>query len=334
MKKCFGGLDGSWGQVSGMELLLEGPNEKGLYKELREKKGLLLCDHLGTLKVHGKDAADYLQRMTSQDCLGMEPGFGGPACLLTGKGKLIAFFNVFREEPDSFLIMGQRELMGTIREHLDLFHFREEMTIGEVRHPFMLGFFGREARSTCSVAGEYRLEEKGVIKLFGLGDWVVPGCLLLGQENDLRSYFDSFIEEGHPYGGFQAWEGLRIDSRLPRYGVDADLSNIPLEVRLDSACHSDKGCYVGQEVVARIRNLGHVNRLLCLLRGEAEVVPSKDSLLFDEDLEAGRVTSAFRVPGKEEVHVLALLPRVLSGAGTQLCLGQEGGPIFEVRDPE
>ncbi len=88
---------------------------------------------------------------------------------------------------------------------------------------------------------------------------------------------------------------------------------------------------MGQEVVARIRNLGHVNRLLCLLQGEADPVPTRGSLLFDEEVEAGRVTSAYRLPGKNEVHMLALLPRVLAGPGTKLCLGKEGGPVFEVK---
>ncbi len=330
MSTCFEKLPGTWGEESGRRLYLEGPDEVGLYAALRENQGLLVCDHLASLRVHGKDAADFLQRMTSQDCLGMEPLSGAPACLMTGKGKLIAFFDLYREDEGTFLLVGQRELMGTVREHLDLYLFREEMVLGPVFEFCALGLFGQTVPSEFPEAGSFRLGDQGGLRVLGLGGWIVPGCLLLGKEAELKAFFDSFAQGGHPYGGFHAFEGLRIDSCLPRFGVDADGTNIPLEVRLDAACHPDKGCYVGQEVVARIRNLGHVNRLLCLLQGEAEEVPSKGSLLFDEDLEAGRVTSAFRVPGKSEVHMLALLPRVLAGPGTKLCLGKEDGPVFVV----
>ena len=314
-----------------MRLYLEGPDEIGLFTALRETQGLLVCDHRSSLKVHGKEAADYLQRMTSQDCLGMEPGEGAPACLMSGKGKLIAFFDVYREEEEAFFLVGQQELMGKVREHLDLYHFREDLVLGPVEKLCALGLFGKAVPTLIPGAGAFRLGEKGDLRILGLGGWVVPACLLLGPEAQLRNFFDSFVEAGHPFGGFHAWEGLRIDSCLPRFGLDADGTNIPLEVRLDAACHPDKGCYVGQEVVARIRNLGHVNRLLCLLQGEADPVPTRGSLLFDEEVEAGRVTSAYRLPGKNEVHMLALLPRVLAGPGTKLCLGKEGGPVFEVK---
>ncbi len=333
MNTCFEGLDGLWGKEGDVDLFLEGPDEIRLYGALREKVGLLICQHQETLEVHGKDSADFLQRMTSQDCLGMEVGSGGPACLMTGKGKLIAFFDLFRTREDAFLLLGQGAWMGKVREHLDLFHFREEMTLGPVQKICSLGLFGKALPGEIPEAGFFQVGKMGSLEVLGLGGWLVPACLLLGKEAELKLFFESFVEKGQPFGGFHAWEGLRIDSRLPRLGVDADESNIPLEVRLDPACHPEKGCYVGQEVVARIRNLGHVNRLLCLLCGESEELPMKGSLLFDEDLEAGRVTSAFRVPGKKEVHMLALLPRVLAAPGTKLCLGNEAGPSFEVKDP-
>ncbi|HHI79374.1 MAG TPA: hypothetical protein ENK02_05300, partial [Planctomycetes bacterium] len=228
----------------------------------------------------------------------------------------------------------QRELMPKVREHLDLFHFREEMRLGEVEESRMLGVFGEKAGEEFEWAGEFRLGTKGSMQALGLGGWVVPGFLLLGPDAELRAFLEGAVQGGVLYGGVQAWEGLRIDSRLPRYGVDADETNLPLEVRLDAACHPDKGCYVGQEVVARIRNLGHVNRLLCLLRGEGDELPGRGTLLFDEDLEAGRVTSAYQVPGSRELHLLALLPRVLSAPGTEVSLGAEEGPLFEVVEPE
>jgi folate-binding protein YgfZ len=96
--------------------------------------------------------------------------------------------------------------------------------------------------------------------------------------------------------GFEAFNILRIEAGTPWYGVDMDEGNFPQEACLDDALHWQKGCYVGQEPVARIKYRGHVNKKLVGLKIAGNDLPEPDDKIFHESREVGHITSAVRSP--------------------------------------
>ncbi|MCA8968860.1 MAG: folate-binding protein YgfZ [Planctomycetes bacterium] len=280
----------------------------------RASSCMLALDGLALVEVEGADAADLLQRVTSQDVVNLGVGSGARATILSGKGKLLAFFEVFRAAGDRFLLEVGRDRATDLVERIDRYVFAEDVRV-RVLPLHGVGAFGPDVvvktpgfGVTGSADGSYEIWSSS----FG--------------ETGRRQWLPQDALPSKPMGDMQDWHALRIDAGVPWYGLDADDKTIPLEVGLEDACDGSKGCYPGQEIVARIRTYGHVNRQLCRLRVESAEAPAHGTLLYDEDdLEAGRVTSAYAVPGGAIVHALGMLPRALSSLGTELRVGSPDG---------
>jgi folate-binding protein YgfZ len=118
--------------------------------------------------------------------------------------------------------------------------------------------------------------------------------------------------------GHQAWESLRIEAGWPAWGRDVDQSVLLPEIPIERWVSYTKGCYIGQEVVVRIRDRGHVNRHLRGLLIEGEAVPAPGSPVLAGDAEVGRVTSAAWSFGLARPVALAFVRRAHAAPGTRL----------------
>ena len=206
------------------------------------------------VRVQGPDAGDFLQRMVSNDVLA---GESCEALLLTPKGRVIAPLLVWRRGDDDFLLLTEPELGDTVRAHL--------------------------ARMRLAAKCEIEVEEHTSTVVFG-GDAGIP----------VSDYGVAAVEvvdeEVAATAGEDELERLRIEAGTPRWGREIDDRVLPAEAGLDERAISfEKGCYPGQEPIARLRYRGHVNRRLRVLdveaaRPEAEIV--------HEGKVVGRVTSA------------------------------------------
>ncbi|MCB9918238.1 MAG: folate-binding protein YgfZ [Planctomycetes bacterium] len=284
------------------------------FESCRASSCTLVLDGLALVEVEGRDAADLLQRVTSQDVVGLDVGSGARATILSGKGKMLAFFEVFRPAPDRFVLEVGRDLSAELVERIDRYVFAEDVRV-RVLPLHGVGAFGPDVARTSPGFGVTATE--GGYEVWS-SSFVVPGRRRWLPEGSLPT---------ESMGDMQDWHALRIDAGVPWYGLDADDKTIPLEVGLDDACDASKGCYPGQEIVARIRTYGHVNRQLCRLRVDGADVPAHGVLIYDEDdLEAGRITSAYAVPGGPVVHALGMLPRALASVGNELRVGAIDGP--------
>jgi folate-binding protein YgfZ len=128
--------------------------------------------------------------------------------------------------------------------------------------------------------------------------------------------------------GWQAFEMARIERGIPRFGVDMDESNLPLEAGLETRAISyDKGCYIGQEVINRIRTIGHVTRTLCRLRfsGQLTVPPSPGDKLFKEGKEVGTMTSFVALPMDQGNIGLGYVRYEVNAIGTDLVVRTKAG---------
>jgi folate-binding protein YgfZ len=197
------------------------------------------------VRVSGPDAADYLQRMVSNDVEALAPGEMCDALLLTAKARVIAPLRVLRRGPEDFLVLTEPELGERVRSELVRTRFAAKAEIEPEQHE----------------------------------SWLVLGG-------------DEVVDERPPGDevGEEELERWRIEAGIPRWGREIDDSILPAEAGLDETHISfTKGCYPGQEPIARQRYRGKVNRRLRVLEIEGEVEPG-DELLY-QDKNVGRVTS-------------------------------------------
>lgn len=210
------------------------------------------------------------------------------ALLLTPKARVIAPLRVWRRAPDDFLLLTEPELGEVVRAHLLRYRFASRCEIELEEHTSAIVFGG---------AG-------GIPD----GDYRVPAVEVLDAELE-------------PTIGEEELEALRILARTPRFGRELDERVLPAEAGLDERAISfTKGCYPGQEPVARLRYRGHVNRALRVLELDAEELPEYDAEIRHEGKPVGRVTSAARTPGGRAVALAYVRVEVPEDA--ELRVGQ------------
>jgi folate-binding protein YgfZ len=211
------------------------------------------------VRVSGPDAGDYLQRMVSNDVEALAVGESCPALLLTAKARVIAPVVVWRRGDEDFLVLTEPDLGEPVRALLARMKLRARCEVEPEQHESVLVFGG-----------------EGIDSGF-------PGAV---------EVLDSAVE---PTLGPDELELRRIAAGLPRWGREIDDLILPAEAGLDATHVSfTKGCYPGQEPVARLHYRGHPNRTLRTL--DLADLPPYDAELVYEGKVVGRVTSAVRRP--------------------------------------
>jgi folate-binding protein YgfZ len=221
--------------------------------------------------VRGPDAEDFLQRMVSND-VSQE---SCEALLLTPKARVIAPLTVWRRGETDFLLLTEPELGEVVLRHLMRMRLRAQVEIEPEEHTSHVVLGGDEGIPTA--------------------DYGTPAVEML----------DSDLE---PTLGGDELERLRVLAGTPRWGREIDDRILPAEAGLDETAISfTKGCYPGQEPVARLRHRGRANRGLRLLEIESDELPTYDAELLHDGKAVGRVTSAVR--DGERVIALAYVRR-------------------------
>ena len=251
------------------------------------------------MRISGQKAAELVTGMVTNDVSALVPGEGQYAAALTPKGKIVADLRIFSLE-DSLLIdtsaaaaTGWKEMVRKyINPRLAPYH---DLT-SELSD---FGVFGRSARSVVSRVMD--VDDKDLAALAPYGHISRPFgnvTVILARvpEMDLEG-FDIFIPSeavgllkgkfqsaGIAAGGKDTWEIARIESGRPQWGTDMDDSTLPQEANFDElgAISYTKGCYIGQETVARVHFRGHVNRFLRRIRFVTRPAPPKGAELVDE----------------------------------------------------
>ncbi len=273
------------------------------YAALTDGCGLLDRSERGKLALNGAEAATFLQGQISNDVEALAPGTGCYAALLTPKGKMLGDLRV--------LATGEELLLDTERLALqELFNMIRRFSIGyelglhkRTRERGLLSLIGPEAAAVAAGVvhgpqgpaglgpGEHAhlATEVGGIPVRAIRTYL--GLDLLCESTDTERLRAALLEGGAVPVSEAAAETLRIEHGRPRYGLDLDDSVIPQEAGLNERAVSfTKGCYVGQETVARLFYRGKPNRLLRGLRSGEPLAPGTE-LLHDERVVA-RVTSS------------------------------------------
>jgi tRNA-modifying protein YgfZ len=225
----------------------------------------------GYVAVSGPEAADFLERMLSNEVAWLETGEARRALLLTPKGRIVAPLRVVRESENGFLLITERELAEVVAGALTRARF----------------------------AAKCEIDVKPYRGYLQLG----PGQGIRNDDYGVEAH-ESWGEEEREAADPTELEALRVEAGTPAWGKELDDSVLPAEAGLDATHISfTKGCYPGQEPVARLHHRGHPNRGLRVL--ELENARPGDELVY-EDKVVGRVTSA--VPGRALAYVRREVP--------------------------
>lgn len=250
----------------------------------------------GLVVVSGDDATTFLQSLVSQDLDPIEQGGSARSMLLTPQGKLGVVFRATRVG-DEWWLDTDADFGPVLAESLNRYRIRVKVEI--VDHT--------ETTGLVSAIGELDQPVTTLAIPTKWGD--VAGTDLLGPMSEARTTFD-LLAQGHEVWTADRFEAFRIEQGVPRQGVDLDEKTIPQEAFLDvDAVSFTKGCFLGQELVARIDSRGHVNRYLRRLAVDGAVVPPRGATVVAGDKEVGALTSAAAVPGEDRVVALAMVRR-------------------------
>jgi folate-binding protein YgfZ len=295
------------------------------YRTITEGCGLLDRSERGKLALTGADARGFLQGQVTNDVEGLSPGFGCYAAFLTPKGKMLGDLRI--------LDAGEEVLLDTERVALQgLFNMIRQFSIGydvelhkRTLERGLLSLIGPESAAIAG-ASDLATEEHAHVLVEVPGSGVTArairtdvGVDLLFEAGELEALRTALEQAGAVPVSEAVVEALRIERGRPRYGVDLDDSVIPQEAGLnDRAVSFTKGCYVGQETVARLYYRGKPNRQLRGVRLSGPASPG-DELLFEGRV-VGRVTSVAQSPRFGEI-ALALVRREAPPGTTVLVAG-------------
>lgn len=339
-------LEARFTAVDGWELPLHYGDSDAEYRALRHGFGLVDLSHRGLIRVRGRDSQRFLNAMLSNNTADLRPGQGCYATFLNPKGHMVTDLVVYAEE-DAYLLEVEPHIISTFLEAIDFFVISEDVAFADESGRWAaLGVQGsRACDALAAVTGQDSLRSLAPYgslscRIASCDVWVAnrrytrePGYLLLAEPAAAEILWTAIEETGRDEAllgravGLQALETLRIESGKPRFGVDMTDATIPVEANLLEAISYTKGCYVGQEVIARIDARGHVNRQLAgLLLGAAEL-PAAGAKLFSPDREVGWITSAAQSPTLQQAIALAYVRREFLEPGTPLQVRTGAGDI-------
>jgi folate-binding protein YgfZ len=278
----------------------------------------------GKLLLKGTEAAEYLQGQLTNDIEALDVGEGCYAALLDRKGHMQADMRVLRLAEDEVWVDTEAEALPAARRHLEMYKVGREVEVEDVTEGrallSLIGPRGAEL-SGAPPLPEYTSEELSVEGVECLAVGTALGIDLIAATEDGERLRGALAGAGAPEVGPAAVEILRIEAGTPRFGAEMDSSTMPAEAGIvEAAVNFEKGCYIGQETVARLHYRGKPNRHLRGLRLSAPARPG-EALLAGEK-EVGKVGGSCVSPVHGPI-ALAILRREAE-PGAELSVGEDG----------
>lgn len=287
----------------------------------RESAALIDLSGWSQIAVAGADCRSFLHSFCTNDINALSPGTGCEAFLTDIKGRILGHFLVAAGEDELRLVSVPAAASGIIA-HLDRYLITEDAELRDLTsETTALCLTGPRATaglrdaldadvSNLAMYAEIRAGKNPVV-IRRVPFALQPAFLLSASADSIADLWQRLSDADATPAGSDVWNALRIEAGFPLYGVDISGENIAQEAgRTKQAISFTKGCYLGQEPIARLDALGHVNRLLCRLRlSPVEPIPARGTTLLDEagEQEIGSITSAAIDYSSGEVVALAML---------------------------
>jgi folate-binding protein YgfZ len=302
------------------------------YWTIKKVAGIADISSTGRLIITGKDRVSFLNGLLTNDLTKVTEDGGQHSALLNPKARVLADLYLYRQ-PDAILIDTGNSASSKVQEELERFVITEDV---QIRNAADLVHLTIQGPGSSNAIKETLRVDVGDLKPLNhkrLGPSIIVNRDRTGQggydivlpNEEAEAVWQGFLLKSGDLGlrpiGTRALEILRLEAGYPKYGVDVDQDIIVLEAGFKDAISFTKGCYMGQEVVARATHIGRVNKQLVRLEIDSTDPPSARSKLKSDGVEAGFVTSAAFSPGLRKTVSLAYANRDYAKEGTKVNVG-------------
>jgi len=291
-----------------------------IYNEVRSGRAGFYEQARGLIAVWGKESVQFLDGMITNDMKTLEDGEQMLAAFPHAQGRLLAVVRVLRQG-DKFFLETEEATREKVFQNLFRFTYAGDFFAEDISEQFKyFEIFGPPSDVYNTNVGEKFTDAFAYMLPHGAG-YFVP--------NDLANAFREFliVENGCVSIDDELHDALRIENGVPKYGVDMDETTIVPEIGLDGMISYTKGCYIGQEIIARIHFRGHVAKQLTgLVSSEpgavASVLTSGAELKTPDGRNAGRITSVTYSPKLDKQIALAFVRFDQLTENTELLAGE------------
>ena len=299
---------------------------------------LLFCQETGygCLKATGEDALDLLNRLSTNKVDHIEPGHWAPTVLTSDRGRIVDLLSVINAGECVYLITSPGQQQPVI-EWLDKYTIMEDLEVEDVSTAtaiIAVAGAGAEVALGLDAAEPERLPglqyPAPAVAIGGAHAIAIsrplgnqPCCLLVAAPDAVSEIASALAATGATEAGADAWDVLRVSSGAPAFGSEMGEPYNPLEAGLIGAIDFTKGCYIGQEVIARLDSYERVQKYLSVLRFSDGCDATPGTPLYLDGRQAGAVTSVYRTSGGE-----------LRGLGFVRTASATPGQVLELQAPE
>ena len=328
-------MDARFVEVNGQKAVADYGDVSAEHAALAETVGVLNCSYRSRLCVLGADRAKFLNGQVTNNVKDLRTGEGCYAAIVSAKGKIQSDVYVYILE-NEILLEFEPGLSPIVQERLEKYIIAEDAQIADVSSAY--GLWSVQGPKAASVVAKMpRPEKPNAVRKFE--DAALGEIYLTNRSRTGTTGYDLFVpiaamqavgdqlvlaakEVGGRPCGWRALETARIEAGIPRFGVDMDETNLAPEALGPDAISYSKGCYIGQEVIARVRTYGQVARALRGLRlpEKLATLPVKGDKLFLGEKEVGSVTSAIASTRFKANLALGYVRREANQVGTELLL--------------
>ena len=311
------------------------------YAIVRERgAGVIDLSQRGRFQLSGSEVVQFLNGLITNDMKTLAENQWMPAIFPNVQGRLLAYVRVVRIR-DGFLIDTEATTHDTVLKTIERFTLAGDFHVVDLtKQTAMLSVQGKQAAEIVgAVLGKTltELSGNGVVEI----EWQQHTLTVLRASHTAEDGFDiiagtdqapvlweALTNAGARPIGYEAFERLRIEAGVPRYGVDMDETNVVTETGLDEAVSYTKGCYIGQEIIARIKYRGHVAKKLVGLAFDRTLkIGDEPRIKSADDKEIGRLTSVTLSPHLGYTIALGYVKYDYLAAGTEVRVISSSGDL-------
>ena len=301
------------------------------------------ASYVGRIAARGSDALDLLNRLSTNEVVHLQPGQAAPTVLTNDRGRIVDLITVLNLG-DMALVLTSPHTRETVVQWIDKYTIVDDVGLEDVTEgTCMLSLVGPGAWDLLAGLSN---PELGSLEPYGCAKAVVAGAEAHILRRDLGSLprYEVLLPSDGAEGvwrqasglgavpaGLEAWEVLRVQMGAPGYTSELGESYNPLETGLWGSISFSKGCYIGQEVIARLDTYQKVQKHLVSLEFPPQCVVVPGETLAKDGKEVGRVTSAATVPTTGKVIGLGYVRKEAAEAGTRMSLAKREDAWAEVQ---
>ena len=302
--------------------------------------GIIDLSSRGRISVGGSEAVMFLNGLITNDMKTLEPQRWMPAVFPNVQGRMIAAVRVVRlqdeENSPRFLLDTEAATHAAVLKTVERFTMAGDFKVVDITGDTLC--FSVQGKQALSQVRSVFLDEEPPHNGVAQTSWNGASVTAIRASHTAEDGVDVFVDRPDGFELVERFanagvvrvdeetlETLRIEAGVARFGVDMDETNVVSETNLDDAVSFTKGCYIGQEIIARIKYRGHVAKKLTGLTLEGTKVPVAGAVIRSNDAkDIGRVTSATLSPKLDSAVALGYVRYEYLATGTQVVIGAEG----------